>query len=51
LIGLAAVGGLSAANSSPDADGHGGTLITDPSVARSPLCETVSWMTIVRHIV
>jgi hypothetical protein len=32
LVGLAAVGGLSAANFSPDADGHGGTLITDPSV-------------------
>ena len=32
LTGLAAVSGLSAANFSPDADGHGGTLITDPSV-------------------
>jgi hypothetical protein len=31
LIGLAAVGGLSAANFSPDADGHRGTLITDPA--------------------
>jgi hypothetical protein len=32
LTGLAAAGGLSVANFSPDADGHGGTLITDPSV-------------------
>jgi hypothetical protein len=32
LTGLAVVGGLSAANFSPDADGHRGTLITDPSV-------------------
>jgi hypothetical protein len=31
LTGLAAVGGLSAANFSPDADGHRATLITDPA--------------------